>query len=331
MTNPHTDAIENRFRGHKVRVRTADGRTITGWCKTFQWGEEVILEDAIDSTTGTTLGSTVINDYTMINRIESQPDIIEVAPSEIKKAPYASRTYDDKEMAEYTRFLRDRENLMTVPTVRPAPDAVDTAYELLGGHKRLTAARRAGFETIPVYCVATTDWEALRYFVDEHFPLDEKELASTSHENRGYYGRQEIAASLEKMREDWNEDKLQEIPALEQWLDTEDIWNTPSNDTRASGDASLNPYYVTECPYCTTTVKAMTSGGRGALKNSLNNHVRERQDRFHCPAGESDTKNYPENWNPDSGALEIDGDPDEHLESRSPTNPISAAISGLFK
>lgn len=221
--NAYTDELERSFRGHHVQVHSGE-RTYEGYVRVFNFNEEtVILHGATRE--GEDIGSVVISGYDTIERT-SAPMLTDVPVSDIEESPYAVREYDDPKLASYVRTLRDRGALFTFPTARETNDG----YELLGGHKRTVAARRAGFETIPVRLIDASDWEALRWFVDEHIPLDDGEYKDGSEKNRSWYSKGELRKTLNQMQAEWDDAQLRRIPQLKHWLDrfAEDADSTES-------------------------------------------------------------------------------------------------------
>ncbi len=214
--NPYYQELDDTFRGEYVRV-TAGNQTYEGYARMFNFNDGgVILHGAMRN--GEHVGSVELPEYDTIEQADA-PEIMDVPVDALRDSPYSARRYTDADLDEYARDLRTRGAMYSFPTARPVDDS---KYELVGGHRRTEAARRAGFETIPVRLITLSDWDALQRFVDEHIPLSEDELNDGSDETRGWYTADEITRSLEAMQQRWDTDQLREIPALEVWL--EDDW-----------------------------------------------------------------------------------------------------------
>jgi hypothetical protein len=228
--NAYTNELTSTFRGHRAVV-TRDGDTYDGYVSVFDFeANEVILHGAQKN--GTDLGSVVVQ-YDSIERTDTPP-MERVPVDAIEEAPYAVRSYDDQDMARYSRTIRDRGALFTFPTVRPCTDG--NGYELLGGHKRTEASRRAGFETIPVHVRDISDRDALQFFIDEHFPLNKSERDDGSAPNRGWYDMDELTQSLDMMLDDWDESELRTFPQVAYWLDYDEPSPDPDAPTESEAE-----------------------------------------------------------------------------------------------
>jgi hypothetical protein len=99
--------------------------------------------------------------------------------------------------------------LLTFPVVRPLSNG---AYETVGGHNRVEAARRAGLDKLPVRVLELNDWAAARRFVDEHIPIE-------GGDERNMYGQDGIDYALTQLREEWPDERLRELTPLVPYLE----------------------------------------------------------------------------------------------------------------
>lgn len=234
--NPYLEELDDTFRGKYVRIITDEG-TYEGYARIFNYNDgEVILHGAMKD--GDHIGSVAVSEYTAIEQTDA-PELLDVPVDSLVESPYSAREYSDSDLDEYARDLRMRGALYSFPTARPHGEA---EYQLIGGHRRTRAAKRAGFETIPVRIISLTDWEALQQFVDEHIPLSEHELNDGSDEHRGWYSREEINRSIEQMQRQWDIDELNTIPALQTWLvQKPTLDGSTQRITRAQQDSQSDP------------------------------------------------------------------------------------------
>lgn len=233
--NPYHQELDDTFRGEYVRV-TAGDRTYEGYARIFNFNDGgVILHGAMRD--GEHVGSVELPDYDMIEHADA-PELMDIPVEALRDSPYSARQYRDADIDEYARDLRMRGAMYSFPTARPVGE---TEYELIGGHRRTEAARRAGFETIPVRVITLSDWDALQRFVDEHIPLSETELTDASDEERGRYTEDEITRSLEAMQQRWDTDQLREIPALDVWLENDWTLTEPTQRLELPRDSQSSP------------------------------------------------------------------------------------------
>jgi len=133
---------------------------------------------------------------------------------------------------EFVRLTRDR-GALRFPLVRPS----DGGFEIVSGHRRTEAARRAGLDAIPVRVAEMTDWEATTIFLDEHVPTERAELNDSVMDHTPWYKPVHLDALVEELQEDWPEDRLREHPALRWYLDNAYLGSGDDGDaeTDASG------------------------------------------------------------------------------------------------
>jgi hypothetical protein len=215
MGNPFYDDVDDTFRGVRVRAHTAK-HTYEGWCGRWHYNEHgVIIYDA-ERDDGEHVGAVTLSNPEIVERLPPTDPIEEVRVADIAPSPYTYRSMDDADHQEFIKETRERGHLLTYPTVRRVANDEqrdhECAYEIVAGHRRFDTARKAGLDTIAVRVADLDAWEAVERFVDDHVPIqggDEWQM----------YGQQEIDRMLARLREDWADDRLREIPVLSPYLE----------------------------------------------------------------------------------------------------------------
>lgn len=221
MTNPFFDLVDERFRAEKAIVRRGDA-VFWGWVRMWHYHQPAVLLDGAvrvgeEEEDDEYIGTVYINDPDTVEtaRRESNPPIEEMPASAVRPSPYTQRVYGDPDFHTYVRRVRKHGHLGSFPTVRQ----MEEGYEVVSGHKRIEAAKRADLGTIPVFVVEMDDWEAAVRFIDEHIPVSEHELrGDETGRHRGWYDEEAALGALDELVERWGEEKVAEHPAARRWL-----------------------------------------------------------------------------------------------------------------
>ncbi|WP_233738131.1 ParB/RepB/Spo0J family partition protein [Halocatena pleomorpha] len=192
-----------------MRVTTAS-HTYEGWGGRWNYNDQAFLVYDAEREDGEHVGAVTITDPETVERLDSLPAITEVPTDSVSPSPYSVRRTDDPDHQQFVKITRERGHLLTYPTVRPV-GASDHAYEIVAGHRRFHAARKAGLDTIAVRIMELDDWEAATRFVDEHIPVE-------GGDERDMYSQQEIDRAIARLREEWSDDRLQELTPLAPYL-----------------------------------------------------------------------------------------------------------------
>lgn len=218
--NPFHDQADDEFIGRRVRVQT-DTLTYEGWLRYREYqSEAVLLADA--EREGTDVGSVVLHDVNAIEHCEPDTTIERIPVSQIKPSPYSQRSFDTSQFREFVRSVRERGDLIRFPLVRPIEDG---KFEIVSGHRRCEAARQAGLNDVATKVTDLGDWEATTLFLDEHVPTNTDEASNASDSYSGFYTQPEVEAALERLREDWDDEKLQSHPALSWYLSADNPYD----------------------------------------------------------------------------------------------------------
>jgi len=232
--NPFHNQADDLLVGQHVRVRTRE-LVYEGWLQIREYNDAaVVLRDATreftpegaQEDTGR-VGDVVVHDIEAIERAESATPIERVPLEALDRSPYTQRSFDDQDFRTYVRTVRERGHLLSFPLARPIggtrqPSGGRKAeYELVSGHRRTEAARQAGLEAIPVRVRELSDWEATRVFLDKHVPAtpEEAQQAADPDSHSGFYTQETLEAVLDDLREDWDDQRLYEHPAMAWYLD----------------------------------------------------------------------------------------------------------------
>lgn len=215
--NPFWEAAENAVRGERVRVIT-DDTEYEGLAAMFNYNEDAILLRDVTRADGETMQTVMVrSDFTLEQIEDTDGEIIKtVAVDDIVPLPYSQRDFSSPDFAQFVRQVRKHGGVGNLPLVRPHPDETDDAtYQVVSGHKRLEALKRAGVTEHPVRVQELTDWEVTVRFIDEHFPITDDERDCEHGPHRGWYSPALMQAAYHRLREDWSRDELLAHPAIE--------------------------------------------------------------------------------------------------------------------
>ncbi|MFC4553575.1 MULTISPECIES: hypothetical protein [Halorussus] len=218
MSNPYHDALDD-FRCEEV-VAIKDGDRYTGWVKVWNFNDKsLILLDATGPD-GDRLGQTQLRQPDIVYRTNPKDEIRRVDPEAVEPCPYSVREFDNRDFYHYVRQVRQHDSLGSYPLVWETDQSLLT----LEGHKRLEAARRAGLDTVPVRTTtAFTDWEYTVHWVEDHIPTPDMGADNSNSTHRGWYTREQVRDSFERLREDWPDERLGQLPQFEDLLEPERI------------------------------------------------------------------------------------------------------------
>lgn len=209
MSNPFIEDLNDIFRGVRVRVET-ESHTYEGWGGRWNYSDQAFLVYDAERGDGEHVGAVTITTPETVERIDPLRSITEVRTDVVVPSPYSVRRTDDPDHRQFVKLTRERGHLLTYPTVRPV-DAPDHAYEVVAGHRRFHAARKAGLETIAVRIADLDDWEAVTWFVDEHIPVE-------GGTEQDMYSQREIERAIACLREEWPDERLRELTPLAPYL-----------------------------------------------------------------------------------------------------------------
>jgi hypothetical protein len=215
MGNPFYDDVDDTFRGVRVRAHTAE-HSYEGWCGRWHYNEHgVIIYDA-ERDDGEHVGAVTVSNPETVESLPPTDPIEEVRIADIAPSPYTYRSMDDADHQEFIKETRERGHLLTYPTVRRVAEdeqrGHDCAYEVVAGHRRFATAQKAGLETIAARVADLDAWETVERFVDDH-------VAIQGGDERHMYAQEEIDQMLARLREDWADDRLREIPVLTPYIE----------------------------------------------------------------------------------------------------------------
>lgn len=209
MGNPFVEDLNDIFRGVRVRVETT-AHTYEGWGGRWNYSNQAFLVYDAEREDGEHVGAVTITAPESVERLDSHSPITEVRTDAVVPSPYSVRKTDDPDHQQFVKLTRERGHLLTYPTVRSV-DAPDHAYEIVAGHRRFHAARKAELETIAVRIVDLDDWEAATWFVDEHIPVE-------GGSERDMYSQRDINRAIARLREKWSDERLRELTPLVPYL-----------------------------------------------------------------------------------------------------------------
>lgn len=221
MNNPFYEELEHRFRTSQLTVRK-DGTVYRGWMVKWNFNDDqLLLDDAVriePDQREIEVGSIYIRKPDTVEREpETRGTVRSIDIGDIEPSPYSQREFDHPDFYDYVREVRRERALTSYPEVSPYEDY----YLIVSGHKRIEAARRAGFDSVAVIVRDLTDWEVDRRFLDEHIPATEGELNDGKDQHRGWYNAEAVEAALEMMVNDWGEEQIRKHYAARKWLDGE--------------------------------------------------------------------------------------------------------------
>lgn len=223
VSNRYHDALDE-FRCEEV-VALKDGDRYTGWVDVWHYTDRsLILLDATGPDDDT-LGRTVLDNPDVVYRADPEYEIRAVAPEDVNPCPYSLREFDTRQFYHFVRKLRQRGSLGSFPLVWESKEGLLT----LEGHKRLEAARRAGFDSVPVRVTTRlTEWEYMIHWVEDHIPSSDMNLDYGEGKSSGWYTPEKVRDAHELVREDWPDDRLRQLPQFEHLYDD----RTPTDEPR---------------------------------------------------------------------------------------------------
>lgn len=143
--------------------------------------------------------------------LDSAPPVEEVPLEQIENSPYSVRSFGvENTPVELVEHIREREAMPTFPFARRLDDG---RCEILDGNRRFAELKVASLDTAILHTANVSDWTALEYWVEDHFP------PATGEVNGDYYDEEDQRSALRKMLDDWDEQRLREIPRLDAALD----------------------------------------------------------------------------------------------------------------
>ena len=239
MSNPFYDELEDRLRTEKIIVRKGDA-VYWGRLRVWNYNQPAVLLDGAvrlgdEESEDEYVGSTFIDSPDVVETDRpTQPPIEEVPPTAVDASPYSQREFDYADFHVYVRRVRSQGHLGSFPTVRQVEDG----YEVVSGHKRFEAARRAGLRSIPVFMIdEMDDWDAAVRFIDEHFPVTAEEIdGDHTGPHRGWYTPEHIEDALDVLTDRWGEDRVRDHPTARRWLDDEVTKSGETADTPTAAE-----------------------------------------------------------------------------------------------
>jgi hypothetical protein len=219
--NPFQNQVDETFRGQQVRAQT-ETAVYRGWLQIREYSSGSVLLIDAERDDGTVVGDVVLHDVRTIERETADRSIEPVPVDALHPAPYTQRSFESADFREFVRTVRSRGHLLSFPLARPRDD---DHYEIVSGHRRCEAARRAGLDRLPVEIVALDSWDATVRFLDEHVPTSRDEAAAAvTDPYSGFYEQPQLEALLDALREDWSPSQLRDHAALAWYLDTDDVY-----------------------------------------------------------------------------------------------------------
>lgn len=166
MTNPFNQTLDHTMRGKYVEVEEQNGTEYHGWLARIHHNRgSVLLHDATEPDSGRQLGTVFVRIAHAI-RVLGPRKTIEYAPvCEIHESPYYNG--ETETVASHKRGAYRDGFTESFPVVRPHPEC-PAEYELINGHKRISACREVGCTHHPVEVVSATDAEARELVRLEH-------------------------------------------------------------------------------------------------------------------------------------------------------------------
>jgi hypothetical protein len=158
--NPFNRSLDWALRGKYARVRD-DGQTYEGWIERIHHGRGSVILHDVTTDEGEHLASVFVRSPGTITALElTMGKQIEYRPLEdLQPFPEHPQAFDPADDV-IRRCVRNR-YAGSFPVVR-------TNGEILNGHKRVAAARRAGLERHPVEVVDVTDEQARELYQIAH-------------------------------------------------------------------------------------------------------------------------------------------------------------------
>lgn len=165
--NPFNRSLDWALRGKYARVRDG-GRTYEGWIERIHHGRgSVILHDATTDE-GEHLASVFVRSPGTITALEAGKQIEYRRVDDLQPFPEHPQAFDPADDV-IRRCVRNK-YAGSFPVVRENG-------EILNGHKRVAAARRAGLDSHPVEVVDVTDEQARELYQIAHRSHEEPDSA----------------------------------------------------------------------------------------------------------------------------------------------------------
>lgn len=222
MTSPIHDALDEQFRGHKVRVVANDGTEYVGFCERIHHHDRhVLLRDAVrvrDEPPVTDPAGTVYAAHcNTIEHFAAREEIVPVAVDDVVDAPYHVREFERDGNAGYIKQVRECGFVGSFPVVRRHGDR----YQIVEGHKRFWVAREAGLEAHPARLIDCSEFELAERFVQDHLPPADK-LADDGTSPNGYYDIDDCREALQALLIEWDGEIL-ELERVKRLVDELDV------------------------------------------------------------------------------------------------------------
>ncbi len=237
MPHPFWETAEETLRGERVTVTTTEGE-YSGIVSTFHFQDHAVMLEAVEQPDGTRTGTALIEEPVALtlDTDETELRVTELPLDAIRPHPANVREYDGVGFAAFVRQVRENGHISSIPLVRPVPDERhassteeerrDSAsdedqqestqtYEIVSGHRRTTAIRRAGLDTHRFRVRPLTDWEATVQFLDEHVPVTWTELNECTHEESEWYTPPQIRECYQRLSETVERERLWSHPGVQ--------------------------------------------------------------------------------------------------------------------
>ncbi|MEY7849280.1 ParB N-terminal domain-containing protein [Natrarchaeobius sp. A-rgal3] len=165
--NPFNNALDWGFRGKYARVYGQEDRVYEGWVERVHHSRgSVILHDArvLTGDQDRDVGSVFVRIVEAMEVLKPVKRIEYLPVSRIEPSPHHDQ--DFAPVDDHVRGAYRDQFTGGFPVVRPVSreKSDGTHYELINGHKRIEACRRAGLEYHPVEVIEVTDEEARELF-----------------------------------------------------------------------------------------------------------------------------------------------------------------------
>lgn len=156
--NPFNRSLDWALQGKYARVRDAD-RTYKGWIERIHHSRGSVLLHDVMTDEGEHLASVFVRDPGTITALEVGKEIQYRRLDDLK--PFPEHPQDFAPADDVIRRCARNKYAGSFPVVRENG-------EILNGHKRVTAARRAGLKSHPVEVVNVTDEQARELYQIAH-------------------------------------------------------------------------------------------------------------------------------------------------------------------
>lgn len=214
MTESYEERRRELFVGKEVKV-VSNHDQYEGWVAEI-FKNKILLDGA--STGDENVGIVEISGYSSIELLSQDWTVTEVPIKDVRESKYSTREYGARGLADFVRNVRESGAVGSFPTVRKVTDG----YELISGHRRTEAAKRAEIPAIPVRVVEYGDWRYVMAFVDEHLAMPSNISYTSNSEGeveietpKWKYSMDEAREAVTKLREDWPDEKLRTLPPVE--------------------------------------------------------------------------------------------------------------------